>query len=220
MKTLILFCFLSAVIFTHTEAKSDQTTLPQAIEIAAPEFSRSGVFNITWEISESEYTEFFNPVYLIFRKQNDEQYTLVGSTTSRYYEEVGLYTGTYIYDIFTCLWGCVAPEISHSVEVNPNAPQPPDPITITPNYQDDIIQSYTYSWEETEDTSYYKIEVEDFENAIWEPVTTQIGTSYTADFLRYRVKSCNETGCGESTILDFRIPYPCTDYPFCSHTSD
>lgn len=235
MKTLFLFCFLNSTIFAHAESYSDQISINNAgsasphmtSEIVVPEFNRSGTFLISWSLIKRTQADVSNPVYLIFRKHHEgKEYTLIDSTTEPFYNEVGLTSGTYRYKIDTCLVTCDTSATSSLVTVNDYAPTPPTTLAVTTSDTENTgndSETLSYSWEATENTSHYQIEFVDDSDNMWRFVTTTENSEYsllsTTDKLR--IKSCNESGCGEPMDINHLYdPWPCSDYPYCYKMTD
>ncbi len=220
MKKTILILLINTIFFASPQAKAgDQFTytnqfeMPRATDILVPEVSRSGTFRFTWRSSGNPYEHFIDPVYYVQRISSNEEAIFIGATMDPFFDEISLAQGAYTYRVFTCLWSCTASEISSQVRIDTNVPFPPENITVTIDEREDIIEPFHYEWDAAENTSYYQIEVEEYD--VWEIFAQPVYTYYSVPPGFYRIRSCNESGCGESTILNVNDPFPCSNFPFC-----
>ncbi len=225
MKYLLPFVLLALCVSENTNA--DAT--PAVTDVNVPEFSRSGTFKVDWKASR-EVDNPHDTVYTIYRKHAEEaSYTLLESTLNTYYNEILLPDGSYTYRIKACNVSCNEGTLSKMISVNSNAPQPPETYEIKktkpPGFFFDLGQlsdsfSLTYIWDSTENTTHYQLE-----SLVWESINHELWWeilgSTTSNRFRsssdaLRIKSCNETGCGESKIMSYSYdPSPCSSFPFC-----
>lgn len=198
----------------YTATKGVVVLLPPPVpgSFSVPSSDTDGAFTISWGAASTATR------YELWQRLGSGSWSRIQNSSARSRAISGLTDGTWSYRVRACnTSGCGSYTAIKSVVVDIPPPIPPAPTISGPSSDSD--GSYRLTWGEQSSTDTHKMQRR-FNSGSWsseisrtvpyfDESTTQEGT------WRYRVRSCNETGCSsyssvKSVVVDFPPPVAAT----------